>query len=391
MEGNPFKKSVAADDPKAAWEAVLGDLNVCSQKGLVEMFDSSIGAGSVLMPYGGTYQLTETQAMVAKLPVLQGTTDTVTMMSYGFDPYLFSWSPYHGAIYAVISSVAKIVAVGGDYSKIRFTFQEFFQKLGTDPKRWGNPFAALLGAYNAQLGFGLPSIGGKDSMSGSFNEIDVPPTLISFAVDTGSYHHVISPELKKAGNKLVYLPIHRNDKDLPDYEQIKKQYAAVHEDIKAGRIVSAYAIERHGLAEALAKMAFGNHMGVKVDAAEDRVFFGAGWGSLVAEVPADAVDDLTAEAVVIGEVTADGVLSYKDAKITMDEALNAWMPKLDGVFPAVKSAEPISCEKPLYDKGQIAICTHKIGQPTVFIRPSPARTVKWTARRPWKQLEPAQL
>ena len=367
VEGNPFKKSVAAADPKAAWEAVLGDLNVCSQKGLVEMFDSSIGAGSVLMPYGGTYQLTETQAMVAKLPVLQGTTDTVTMMSYGFDPYLSSWSPYHGAIYAVISSVAKIVAVGGDYSKIRFTFQEFFQKLGTDPKRWGNPFAALLGAYNAQLGFGLPSIGGKDSMSGSFNEIDVPPTLISFAVDTGSYHHVISPELKKAGNKLVYLPIHRNDKDLPDYEQIKKQYAAVHEDIKAGRIVSAYAIERHGLAEALAKMAFGNHMGVKVDAAEDRVFFGAGWGSLVAEVPADAVDDLTAEAVVIGEVTADGVLSYKDAKITMDEALNAWMPKLDGVFPAVKSAEPISCEKPLYDKGQIAICTHKIGQPTVFI------------------------
>ncbi len=367
VEGNPFKKSVAAADPKAAWEAVLGDLNVCSQKGLVEMFDSSIGAGSVLMPYGGTYQLTETQAMVAKLPVLQGTTDTVTMMSYGFDPYLSSWSPYHGAIYAVISSVAKIVAVGGDYSKIRFTFQEFFQKLGTDPKRWGNPFAALLGAYNAQLGFGLPSIGGKDSMSGSFNEIDVPPTLISFAVDTGSYHHVISPELKKAGNKLVYLPIHRNDKDLPDYEQIKKQYAAVHEDIKAGRIVSAYAIERHGLAEALAKMAFGNHMGVKVDAAEDRVFFGAGWGSLVAEVPADAVDDLTAEAVVIGEVTADGVLSYKDAKITMDEALNAWMPKLDGVFPAVKSAEPVSCEKPLYDKGQIAICTHKIGQPTVFI------------------------
>ena len=367
VEGNPFKKSMAAADPKAAWEAVLGDLNVCSQKGLVEMFDSSIGAGSVLMPYGGTYQLTETQAMVAKLPVLQGTTDTVTMMSYGFDPYLSSWSPYHGAIYAVISSVAKIVAVGGDYSKIRFTFQEFFQKLGTDPKRWGNPFAALLGAYNAQLGFGLPSIGGKDSMSGSFNEIDVPPTLISFAVDTGSYHHVISPELKKAGNKLVYLPIHRNDKDLPDYEQIKKQYAAAHEDIKAGRIVSAYAIERHGLAEALAKMAFGNHMGVKVDAAEDRVFFGAGWGSLVAEVPADAVDDLTAEAVVIGEVTADGVLSYKDAKITMDEALNAWMPKLDGVFPAVKSAEPISCEKPLYDKGQIAICTHKIGQPTVFI------------------------
>ena len=229
-------------------------------------------------------------------------------------------------------------------------------------------------------------------MSGSFNEIDVPPTLISFAVDTGSYHHVISPELKKAGNKLVYLPIHRNDIDLPDYEQIKKQYAAVHEDIKAGRIVSAYAIERHGLAEALAKMAFGNHMGVKVDAAEDRVFFGAGWGSLVAEVPADAVDDLTAEAVVIGEVTTDGVLSYKDAKITMDEALNAWMPKPGWRIPrSEERGADILREASVRQGTDLRSALIRSVSRRYLSRPSPARTVKWTARRPWKQLEPAQL
>lgn len=174
---------VEAGDMKGAWEAELEDLNVCSQKGLVEMFDGSIGAGSVYMPYGGRYQLTETQSMVAKLPVLKGKCDTVTMMAYGFDPYLSSWSPYHGSIYAVLESISRIVAAGGDYSKIRMTYQEYFRRMNEDPKRWSQPFAALLGAYDAQIGFGLPSIGGKDSMSGTFNDIDVPPTLVSFAVD----------------------------------------------------------------------------------------------------------------------------------------------------------------------------------------------------------------
>ena len=172
--------AVAKNDMKAAWLAELADLNVCSQKGLVEMFDGSIGAGSVFMPFGGKYQLTETQSMVAKLPVAHGKCDTVTMMAYGFDPYLASWSPYHGAIYAVLESLSRIVTAGGDYKKIRFTFQEYFRRMNEDPKRWSQPFAALLGAYNAQIGFGLPSIGGKDSMSGTFNDIDVPPTLVSF-------------------------------------------------------------------------------------------------------------------------------------------------------------------------------------------------------------------
>ena len=222
---NKYFTKPEVTDVKEKWLSMLADLNCCSQKGLVEMFDSSIGAGSVLMPYGGKYQLTETQAMVAKLPVLEGKTDTVTMMSYGFDPYLSSWSPYHGAIYAVIESVSRIVAGGGDFSKIRFTFQEYFRRMTEDPARWSQPFLALLGAYDAQLGFGLPSIGGKDSMSGTFNEIDVPPTLVSFAVDVASDKTMITPELKKAGNKLVLLKIERDAYDLPDYEKIMDQQA----------------------------------------------------------------------------------------------------------------------------------------------------------------------
>ena len=186
---------------KETWLNTLSDLNVCSQKGLVEMFDGSIGAGSVFMPHGGKYQMTETQAMVAKVPVQNGTTDSVSMMSYGFDPYLSSWSPYHGAVYAVTESVAKIVAAGGDYSKIRFTFQEYFRRMTEDPKRWSQPFAALLGAYAAQIGFGLPSIGGKDSMSGTFQDIDVPPTLVSFAVDMALEQDIITPGTEKNAGK----------------------------------------------------------------------------------------------------------------------------------------------------------------------------------------------
>ncbi len=209
--------AVAKNDMKAAWLAELADLNVCSQKGLVEMFDGSIGAGSVYMPFGGKYQLTETQSMVAKLPVVHGKCDTVTMMAYGFDPYLASWSPYHGAIYAVLESLSRIVTAGGDYKKIRFTFQEYFRRMNEDPKRWSQPFAALLGAYNAQIGFGLPSIGGKDSMSGTFNDIDVPPTLVSFAVDVAKEQDIVTPELKTAGDELIYFTIDKDEYDVPDY------------------------------------------------------------------------------------------------------------------------------------------------------------------------------
>ena len=372
-------------DVRAKWLDTLKDLNVCSQKGLVEMFDSSIGAGSVLMPYGGKYQLTETQAMVAKLPVLKGKTDVVTMMSYGFDPYLSSWSPYHGAVYAVIESVARIVAAGGDYSRIRFTFQEYFRRMTEDPHRWSQPFAALLGAYSAQLGFGLPSIGGKDSMSGTFNEIDVPPTLVSFAVDVASDKTIITPELKKAGNKLVLVQIHRDAYDLPDYGEIKELYGKFFEDVKAGRILSAYALDGSGLAAAVSKMSFGNRLGVKIEANVDkRDLFTAGFGDIVAEVPADKVAELGVTYTVVGEVTESG-FAYGDMKIDTEEALKTWEEPLEKVFPTTAVAGAEKVESPLYKADSVYVCKHKVACPTVFIPVFPGTNCEYDSAKAFER------
>ena len=373
------------EDVRAKWLDTLKDLNVCSQKGLVEMFDSSIGAGSVLMPYGGKYQLTETQAMVAKLPVLKGKTDVVTMMSYGFDPYLSSWSPYHGAVYAVIESVARIVAAGGDYSKIRFTFQEYFRRMTEDPHRWSQPFAALLGAYSAQLGFGLPSIGGKDSMSGTFNEIDVPPTLVSFAVDVASDKTIITPELKKAGHKLVLVQIHRDAYDLPDYEEIKSLYGRFFEDVKAGRIVSAYALDGSGLAAAVSKMSFGNKLGVQIEHSVDkRDLFTAGFGDIVAEVPADKVGELGVTYTVIGEVTESG-FAYGDMKIDTEEALKTWEEPLEKVFPTTAVAGAEKVDSPLYKADSVYVCKHKVARPTVFIPVFPGTNCEYDSAKAFER------
>ncbi len=373
------------DDVRGKWMETLKDLNVCSQKGLVEMFDSSIGAGSVLMPYGGKYQLTETQAMVAKLPVLKGKTDTVTMMSYGFDPYLSSWSPYHGAVYAVIESVARIVAAGGDYRRIRFTFQEYFRRMTEDPHRWSQPFAALLGAYSAQLGFGLPSIGGKDSMSGTFNDIDVPPTLVSFAVDIGDQKNILTPELKKAGNKLVWLRISRDAYDLPDYEQIKDLYGKFFEDVKAGRIISAYALDGSGLAAAVSKMSFGNRLGVKIEHNVDpRDLFTAGFGDIVAEVPDGKVGELSITYTLIGEVTKSGI-SYSDMHIDTEEALTAWEEPLEKVFPTVAVPGAEKVESPLYHADSVYVCRHKAARPTVFIPVFPGTNCEYDSAKAFER------
>ncbi|MCC8049875.1 MAG: phosphoribosylformylglycinamidine synthase [Clostridiales bacterium] len=412
-------------DVREKWLSTLADLNCCSQKGLVEMFDSSIGAGSVLMPYGGKYQLTETQAMVAKLPVMDGKTHAVTMMSYGFDPQLSSWSPYHGAVYAVTESIARIVANGGEADKSRFTFQEYFRRMTEDPKRWSQPFAALLGAYDAQIGYGLPAIGGKDSMSGSFTladdasagsgngaqdaadgsaasaqmrEIDVPPTLVSFAVDVADDRTVITPELKKAGSKLVLLRIAKNEYDLPEYQQVLDQYRKFHQDIEAGNIISAYALDGSGLAAALTKMAFGNGLGFKIEhSVDERDLFTAGFGDIVAEVPDGAVGKLAITYTVIGEVTDTGVLEYRDVKIPMDEAYKAWTGTLEKVFktdsgiPTVGGGldidgNPVNgprsyffagrkdsggrmTEKGVWQlgEGNLYVCKHKVAKPRVFI------------------------
>ena len=399
-EGNLFEERPDVADVREKWLSTLADLNVCSQKGLVEMFDSSIGAGSVLMPYGGKNQLTETQAMVAKVPVQNGTTNTVTMMSYGFDPYLSSWSPYHGAAYAVTESVARIVAAGGDYKKIRFTFQEYFRRMTEDPKRWSQPFAALLGAYAAQMGFGLPSIGGKDSMSGTFNDIDVPPTLVSFAVDVAKLQDVITPELKKAGNKLVWLRAPKDQYDLPDYAAIMDQYEKLHNDMQAGKVVSAYALDRHGIAAAVSKMAFGNAMGVKIEHNLDpRDFFAPGFGDLVLEVPAEKVGQLSITYTVIGEVTADGKFSYGNAEITLDEAYKAWTGTLEKVFKttsgeendgpvamAVKTADPeATYENGIYNTKNIYVCKHKVAKPRVFIPVFPGTNCEYDSTKAFER------
>ena len=400
QDGNIISAKPVVEDVKEKWLETLADLNVCSQKGLVEMFDGSIGAGSVFMPHGGKYQMTETQAMVAKVPVLNGKTNTVTMMSYGFDPYVSSWSPYHGASYAVTESVSRIVATGGDFKKIRFTFQEYFRRMTEDPKRWSQPFAALLGAYSAQLGFGLPSIGGKDSMSGTFNEIDVPPTLVSFAVDTGKLQDVITPELKAAGSKLVLVKAAHDAYDLPDYPAIMAQYDKIHDDMQAGKVLSAYALDRHGIAAAVSKMAFGNAMGVAIDAAAVSAgdFFAPGFGDLVMEVPADKVAELTCAATVIGQVTANGKFSYGDVSITLDEAATAWTGTLEKVFKTVsgENAEASALfvkpadkdaviEDGVYKTSNIYVCKNKVARPRVFIPVFPGTNCEYDSTKAFQR------
>ena len=367
-KANYFEEKKDTKDIKKAWLDTLSDLNVCSQKGLVEMFDSSIGAASVYMPYGGKYQLTPTQSMVAKLPMSEGKCDTVTMMSYGLDPYLASWSPYHGSVYAVISSVAKIVAAGGDYSKIRFTFQEYFRRLGKDTKRWGEPMAALLGAYDAQIKLGLPSIGGKDSMSGSFNDIDVPPTLCSFAVDIAKTGDIVSPELKKAGNVLVKFDIEKDKYSLPVYEQLMSLYSKITDMIKSKIIVSAYAVGFGGICEAVSKMAFGNGFGVKVEESLDSdELFAKDYGSIIAEVSADDLDKISAEYKKIAVVTDDAEFVYGDTKISMKEALENWTGRLESVFPTRSDVEQTKLEDKLFDAKTVYTAKNKVARPKVFI------------------------
>ena len=375
-------KAPEVKDVKTEWLETLSDLNVCSQKGLVEMFDGSIGAESVFMPYGGKYQLTEVQTMVAKLPVLKGKTDFVTMMSYGFDPYLSSWSAYHGAIYAVVESMAKIVCAGGDFKKIRFTFQEYFRRMTEDPARWGEPMKALLGAFDAQMGFGLPSIGGKDSMSGTFNDLDVPNTLVSFAVDTGSYNDIITPEFKKAGNKIVLFEIERDEYDLPVYSQVMALYNAVAKAIADKAVVSAYTLNAKGIAEAVSKMAFGNKLGVRINADYDSSeFFAPKYGCIIAEANPELLDKIGCKYTVIGEVTDDGTFTYGDAVISVEEALNTWKKPLEKVFPTVAVKGGQKLETPVYNADSIYVCKNKVAKPTVFIPVFPGTNCEYDSTK----------
>lgn len=340
------------EDVRKAWLERLADLNVCSQKGLVERFDSTAGAGTVISPFGGKYQLTPAESMVAKVPVLEGDTSTATIMSHGYNPYLSEWSPFHGGMYAIIEAVAKIVAAGGDHTRIRLSLQEYFERLEDNPSRWGKPFAALLGAYTAQTALNLPSIGGKDSMSGTFNGIDVPPTVVAFAVNTVDVDKVISPEFKKAGSKVVFLTLPMDERYMPDFAELDKNYARIHELIDEGKILSAHTVRGGGLCEAISKMCFGNMLGFAFDESVtmDEMFAPA-YGSHVLEIDADEdVESLFAgtQCKYIGKTQEDRHISIGNVSISLNEALDRWTGALESVFPTRVSAKGGSPKEYIY-------------------------------------------
>ena len=376
------KDDLAKGDIAAAWLDTLSDLNVCSQKGLVEMFDSSIGSSSVFMPYGGKYQLTETQVMAAKLPMLdKENTDTVTLMSYGFDPYLSSWSPYHGAIYSVMSSVAKIVAAGGDYRKIHFTFQEYFRRMTENPECWSEPFTALLGAYDAQLGFGLASIGGKDSMSGTFNNINVPPTLVSFAVDVAGQNDLITPEFKEPGDKLAVFAVSKDEYDIPVYKDVMAMYDEVSQLISQGRVKAAYVLDAYGIPAAVSKMGFGNGYGAEIDTdIEADELFANRIGDILVEIDDATEDEFESDVTIIGEVT-DGDFVYGDVKITQADALSAWKKKLEKIYPSKAGNSSEKVDMPVYNAPEIHVCRNRVAKPTVFIPVMPGTNCEYDSAR----------
>ncbi len=385
---DPFEGiDAGSTDVKAKWLNVLSDLNVASERGLVEMFDSTIGAETVTMPYGGKYQLSPSQTMTAKIPLLKGKTDTVTQMSYGLDPYLLSWSPYHGAIYSVVDSVAKIAASGGDASKIRLTFQEYFERMTEDSTRWGKPLAALLGSYSAQIGLGLPSIGGKDSMSGSFNEIDVPPTLCSFAVDVNTTQNVITTELKKPGNLILKMDIKKDEYLVPVYEDVMSKYAQFREAVEQGKIEAAYAVGFGGIIEAVSKMAFGNKLGADIDSAvvPAEELARKDYGSIVFTIKPETLTALELPAKVIGKVTDTGYFTYGKTKISVEEAIAAWTGKLAKVFPVDSGIEKKTVDTPIYEAPHVYVCKHKVAKPRVFIPVFPGTNCEYDTARAFER------
>ncbi len=358
---------------KEAWLSNLGDLNVCSRKGLTERFDNSVGAGSVFMPFGGKYQLTPMEGMGAKIPTLGGGTLTCSLMSHGFYPALSRWSPFHGAVYAVVEAVSKIVAMGGDYATVRLSLQEYFEKLGQDPVRWGKPFSALLGAYHAMTELEIAAIGGKDSMSGSFKDLDVPPTLIAFAVDTADVRTTISPEFKRAGTRVVYVRQPRDECEMPLFDRMKENYAAVTKLIKAKKIAAAHTVGYGGLAAAVSKMAFGNKIGFRFTREmEPAELFAPDYGSLVLGVCPEAGENLEEslkglDYILLGETLEEPEIQVGDIRIGLDEAIQAWEAPLEPVFPMKTEAPGPRPETPLFTRRGHHRPAKKIAKPRVLI------------------------
>ncbi len=373
-------------DMKAAWLANLADLNVASQKGLVERFDSSIGAATVLMPFGGDRQATPAEGAVAKLPVLEGETTTGTIMTYGYNPLIGRWSPFHGAVYAVVEAVTKVAALGGDWRRTRLTLQEYFEKLGRDPVRWGKPFSALLGAYRAQKALGVPAIGGKDSMSGTFMDMNVPPTLVAFAVCPADVRRVVSQEFKQAGSAVVLVQVPRGADELPDFEALKNNYAKIHELIQTGRVLASYTVRNGGIAAAVSKMAFGNNIGFAFAAAVDRAaLFAPDYGAVVLEMPAStdlaaALDGAAWRE--LGRTQEKAAISVGSVEIMLEEAYAAWAKPLENIFPTrAQDCDATVPPAPTYETRNTARPAGKVAQPRVIIPVFPGSNCEYDTAR----------
>ncbi|MGL5313582.1 MAG: phosphoribosylformylglycinamidine synthase, partial [Peptostreptococcaceae bacterium] len=366
--------------------SVLSDLNVCSQKGLVERFDNTIGGNTVLMPFGGKYQATPAQGMVAKIPVLGGETNTSTIMTYGYNPRIGKWSPFHGALYAVVESVCKVVAIGGNYSGIRLTLQEYFEKLGDNPTRWGKPFAALLGAYYAQNRLGIPAIGGKDSMSGTFKDIDVPPTLVSFAVDTIEAEYVMSPEFKNTNSTVVMLSTDRKENDVVNFDTLKKNLDKVTELIHNKQVLSTYALGFGGIGEAIAKMAFGNRIGFKFNEVAGDLFE-ANYGNIVLELANDNLSLLEGyNYTVLGTTTEAQSIIIANEEIGLEELYNAHCDTLESVFPTKSSDIKEKLETISFiSQGEAKKSSLTIAKPRVFIPTFPGTNCEYDLQRSFKR------
>jgi len=379
IDYNNIFKSEKIDNVKNKWIETLSNLNVCSQKGLVERFDGSIGAGSVFMPFGGKTQTSPVQTMVAKIPVLSGETSTGTAMSYGYNPAISKASPFHGAVFAVLESVAKIVSTGSDYKTAYLTFQEYFERLKDEPKRWGKPLAALLGAYYAQVNLNIAAIGGKDSMSGSFLDIDVPPTLVSFAVNPVNVNEVVSTEFKKAGSKVVMVNIKLNDKMLPDFEDLDKKYSEITRLVKDKKVISSFAVTSGGICEAISKMCFGNEIGFSFANLKYDLFYPY-YGSVILEVTEDCnFGD------VLGYTTDSASITIDNVSMDIKELKSVWQKPLEKVFPTKTDSKTDKLEKFDYNKRNSTKPLMKFAKPKVFIPVFPGTNCEYDTLRAFEK------
>jgi len=383
---NPLKKSAKTFEEYDLedWLKTLSSLNCCSQRGLVEMFDSTVGAGSVMHPYGGKNKATPSDAMCALLPVLKGETSTATLFSFGFNPNLTSWSPYHGAIYSVVESIAKIAAAGGDIKRARLTFQEYFEKLKNVPERWGKPLAALLGAFEAQINLGTAAIGGKDSMSGSFNELDVPPTLVSFALCPCDAKTVISPEFKKTSSKVALLTLDFDENFIPDWSGLKRKFEKLHRLIASKKILAAQTVRFGGAAEAVAKMSFGNSVGFKFDISFKGDIFALNPGAIVIEL-AEGAKPEDAEAVYLGKTCETPALYCADKVFEIKKLYEAWSAPLEDVFRTKAAEDFAKPVKPSFVPKRIAVSKEKYALPKVFIPAFPGTNCEYDSARAFEK------